>query len=99
MNPVSKFIGNRIKLLRKKNNYSQEQFGDMISLTRASVINIENGRHSTTQEKLYVICSILKCTPSDLYPPIKKVTIEKKLVKRVVIKAKYKFKPVKTNLK
>lgn len=95
MNKISEHIGNEIKRMRKIKGYSQQDFADMISLTRASVINIEKGRHSPTLEKIYIICKILECTPNDLFPEVTKAVIKRKTVSRVIVKEVYKYSPVK----
>lgn len=63
-----KQVGIQIKNRRKALNLTQEEFGFMIDLTRASIINIEAGRCSTTLEGLLNICTVLKCTPNDILP-------------------------------
>jgi DNA-binding XRE family transcriptional regulator len=94
MTPFRKYIGHKIKELRLSKNYKQQDFGDMIALSRTSVMNIESGRHLPTPETLYVICCVFDITPNDLFPPIKKANIKRQKVKRVVVKTSYKYKPI-----
>jgi transcriptional regulator with XRE-family HTH domain len=68
MKTIKQIVGQRIKLLRKKSGLSQEELGFKIDLTRASIINLEAGRCSTTLETFLHICFILKVTPNDILP-------------------------------
>lgn len=72
---LSKQIGSNIKNRRKSVGITQEQFGFMIDLTRASIINIETGRSSTTLEKFLQMCYVLSCHPNDLLPTDFKFTL------------------------
>lgn len=68
MKEVNIIVGKTIKAFREKSGLSQEEFGFKIGLTRASIINLETGRSSTTLETFLNICQILNCTPNDLLP-------------------------------
>lgn len=65
---VKQLVGVKIKEYRKAANLSQEEFAFKIGLTRASIINIETGRQSTTLEHFLNICAIFGCTPNDILP-------------------------------
>lgn len=100
MNPgsklyVKKVIGENIKRERVKIGYSQAQFGNLINLTRASIINIESGRHSPTNETIYIICCILKCTPNDIFPATKKIVLKSKTKIKHIVKKITTYQPVK----
>ena len=45
-----KKIGERIKLLRKENNYTQEQFGDIFGLVKSTVSLYESGKSNPDDE-------------------------------------------------
>lgn len=82
-------IGDKIKEARKKFGYSQQEFAEMLGLTRASVINIESDRHHPTLDRFYIICCILKITPDKMFPPLKNVllqSINKTIVKKTIKK-------------
>lgn len=49
-------INDRIKLLRKNLNLSQEAFGNRIGITRASISNIEKGTRNMSEQTLKSIC-------------------------------------------
>jgi DNA-binding XRE family transcriptional regulator len=87
MDWLNKNIGSRISELRNQAGYTQEELGQMLSLARASVINIEKGRHAPPISTIYTLCCIFKCTPNDLIPPIKEVNIKTKgapIIKKIV---------------
>jgi DNA-binding XRE family transcriptional regulator len=84
-----KYVGGKIKELRKRQGYSQSQFGQMLDLSRVSVLNIEQGRHSPPLFTIYTICSILNCQPADIMPMVKQVNIKAKevtVIKRIIKK-------------
>ena len=89
------FTGKKIKEGRISKGYSQEEFAEMLGLTRVSIINIEAGRHRPQVDRFYIICCILGIEPNDMFPPIK--TVEIKHVNKTIIKKKIKrsFKIVK----
>jgi len=92
---IKKEFSKRVRAKRIEYGYSQLQFAQLLALQRASIINLEKGRHSPTIEGFYKICCVLECTPNDLLPEVKKlrqVTKETVIVKKVIRKD---FKPVK----
>jgi DNA-binding XRE family transcriptional regulator len=95
MNWLRKQFGANIKALRKKAGYNQGEFGQLLDLSRVSVMNIESGRHMPTLEGFYTICCVLGCTYDALLPKPQKVSIKTK--ERTVIKKKIvrELKPVK----
>ncbi|MVT07753.1 helix-turn-helix domain-containing protein [Chitinophaga tropicalis] len=66
-------IGNNISAARKAAGLSQEILGDQLSLSRASIVNIEKGRHRLMIHVLVEIAQALKVDLSTLLPA-KKVT-------------------------
>lgn len=46
----------RIKLIRKRKNLSQEEFGSQIGITRSSVSLLESGRNSPSEQTIMLIC-------------------------------------------
>ena len=54
-----KIVGTRIKAARKKLNLSQEQLSEKVDISRASISNIEIGRHQPPLHILYKIASAL----------------------------------------
>ncbi len=53
-------IGTRIKQLRIKNGYSQQQLGDMLGVTKVSVCGYEIGSRCPNVETLEAIAEVFK---------------------------------------
>lgn len=49
-------IGERISLLRTHLNYSQEEFGEKISVSRFAISNYEAGKRNVTERSIRDIC-------------------------------------------
>lgn len=91
INVINIHIGKQIKELRRKKKISQLHLSAAVKLTRTSLVNIESGKQGLTTMNMFLICSVLKCTPNDLFPPMQNVEIEFKTVveKKWVEKEKY----------
>lgn len=63
-----KIVGERIKSKREKLEITQNQLSENLGISRASVSNIEVGRHQVTLGSLYEISQILKIDISELLP-------------------------------
>jgi transcriptional regulator with XRE-family HTH domain len=50
-------MNNRVKQIRESLNMSQEQFGQMIGLTKSSISNIENKSRNVTEKHIKLICN------------------------------------------
>ena len=61
-------IGNRIKSLRTKRGLSQEELSIHLNLSRASISNIELGRHQIPLVLLYELTIFFKISIYDLIP-------------------------------
>lgn len=59
-------VGNNIQAIRKRRKLTQAQLGDALNLTRASIINIEQGRHACTIEGIIKLVSVLGCRYTDI---------------------------------
>lgn len=71
-----KELGKTIKGLRLKRGLKQQELADHIGLSRASMVNIEKGRHKPQIHILYDLSTVLGCTPTDLLPKRKSITPE-----------------------
>lgn len=48
--------GERVRIIRKENNFTLEQFGARIGMAPSSISDIENGRRSLTNQTFLSIC-------------------------------------------
>ncbi|WP_369607996.1 helix-turn-helix domain-containing protein, partial [Helicobacter trogontum] len=51
-------IGERIKEIRKSNNLTKKEFGDMLSVAEKTIYNYETGKTPVTLEFLYKVSSV-----------------------------------------
>jgi transcriptional regulator with XRE-family HTH domain len=49
-------LNERIKELRKSMDFSQEEFGEKLGLSRSAISNMESGRYSITESLMKLIC-------------------------------------------
>jgi len=63
-----KTVGRKVRQEREKRGLTQEALGSLVSLTRASVTNIENGRQKILLHTLIGLAAALKVSASDLLP-------------------------------
>jgi transcriptional regulator with XRE-family HTH domain len=89
------YIGKKIKELRRKEKLTQSSLGELLGLTRTSIINIEAGKHHLSIEKLYILCSLFKVEYSFILPEIKPVNLESSTLEIVKVKLKKVYKKVK----
>jgi len=66
-------IGNRIKSLRAERSLSQEDLSLQLNLSRASISNIELGRHQIPLFLLYELSIFFKIGIHDLIPSIEEI--------------------------
>lgn len=53
-------IGNKLKLLRVKNNLKQSDLAKILNVSRVQICNIENGRRGLNLEQLNMLCKRFK---------------------------------------
>lgn len=61
-----KNLGKKIKQFRLKLNLTQQDLGDLVGLTRTSIVNIEAGRQKILFHTLYDFAIALKINPKRL---------------------------------
>ncbi|WCT11012.1 helix-turn-helix transcriptional regulator [Mucilaginibacter jinjuensis] len=61
-----KVLGEKIASERKKVGMTQEQLGEILSLSRVSVVNIENGKQKPSIYQLYLIVEKFNVTLDSL---------------------------------
>jgi putative transcriptional regulator len=67
---LNQYIGKRVHELRKGLGLNQDNIASVLNISRASIVNIESGRHGMSIENIIMICRLFNCTPNDLFPPI-----------------------------
>lgn len=65
---VYREIGSAIRRLRHLQQMTQDDLASHVNLSRASIVNIERGRHRTQIHVLYDIANALSCDIHDLLP-------------------------------
>lgn len=92
---IAAYIGAKIKERRELADIKQGELGELLGLSRVSVLNMESGRHRVSVDNLFLLCGIFKCQLNDLFPPIKtvdivfvtkKVKVEKRIRRIKIIK-------------
>lgn len=72
MSKLNQYIGAKVRALREAKGWTQEILGELLEMDRVSVTNMESGRHGLSPIKIFTACTVLHCTPNDLFPPIQK---------------------------
>lgn len=62
-------IGGLIKTRRKHFKLTQEQLASQLSISRASLANIETGRQKILVHQLFSLAAALDMSPADFLPP------------------------------
>ncbi|GGF00298.1 DNA-binding transcriptional regulator, XRE-family HTH domain [Chishuiella changwenlii] len=60
------FISVQIFERRKKLGLTQLELANKLNISRASISNIEKGRHDISLEMLEKLCNLFKCSSTDL---------------------------------
>ena len=55
-----KEFGSRLREVRKQNNEQQKDLADFLQITTPQISDMENGKKTTTLEKLVLICEHYK---------------------------------------
>lgn len=66
-------IGERVQEQREDAPLSQEKLGDLVGLSRSSIVNIEKGRQRPPLHRVWEIAETLEVNPSDLIPSLEEV--------------------------
>jgi transcriptional regulator with XRE-family HTH domain len=67
-------LGQTIRNLRKLAGKKQEELAQEIHLSRASIVNIEKGRHKPQLHVLYDLAIALNCQLTDLIPSFNEIS-------------------------
>lgn len=60
-------LGKRLKNLREKTRFTQEEVAKMLGVQRLVITNIENGSRKITAEELYMFSKIYGLSMEELY--------------------------------
>jgi DNA-binding XRE family transcriptional regulator len=63
---VENVFGRNVLEYRKLFGLSRQELAELLGIGRSMVSQIENGRHTTTIERLLQLCEVFKVTPNDL---------------------------------
>lgn len=63
---LHRWFGGNVRRLRMEKGWSQEELGDKLSLTRASISNIELGRQTVTLETFVTLSRCLRVSLDEL---------------------------------
>lgn len=72
-----KEFGNRLRAIRKKNGYTQEQLADLLLLSVDSISNMENGKTTCMPEHMMKICQIFNVSADYFYFSMDKELLQK----------------------
>ena len=61
-------VGQRIRRIREERRLTQAELAELVSLSRTSITNIEQGRQKLLLHTLYDIAAALTVKPADLLP-------------------------------
>ena len=65
-----KYVGEKIKRLRLKNNMTQDELLEKTGLTRTTLMNLEEGYQKTPIHILYDICEVIGAEPTQVLPTL-----------------------------
>ncbi|HIY57655.1 MAG TPA: XRE family transcriptional regulator [Candidatus Tetragenococcus pullicola] len=68
---LSKYVGNKIKELRERNNYTQDYLAELLNTTRQSVSRYENGDRKANQDVLFDLAEIFNVSINTFFPDSK----------------------------
>ena len=72
-----KEFGNRLRAVRKKNGYTQEQLADLLLFSVDSISNMENGKTTCMPEHMMKICQIFNVSADYFYFSMDKELLQK----------------------
>jgi len=67
-------LGDAIRQLRKSAKKTQDDLAKEIGVSRASIVNIEKGRHRPQLHLLYDLATSLGCEITDFLPAVNEMT-------------------------
>ena len=64
---IKQLLGSKIRDIRKKKNFSQEYFSELVEMNPRQIVRIENGESFPTVENLEKIAKALDTTIQELF--------------------------------
>ena len=61
------FLKNNIKLLRKEHNITQEELANAVSVTRQTIISLENGKYNASLQLAHKVARYFGTTIEDVF--------------------------------
>lgn len=58
---------NRLSILRAEHQLSQKELGDLLKVSRQTIISIEKGKYNPSLELAYKIARIFNCLIEDIF--------------------------------
>jgi transcriptional regulator with XRE-family HTH domain len=62
-------VTEKLRLLRRKMEYSQEYMAFMLNISQNAYSRLENGKTPLTVNRLFEICTLLRISPGELLEP------------------------------
>lgn len=69
MKDLSKFIGDKIKIYRKRKGMTQTELGEKIGVGKSTIANYESGYRTPQQDALFKLADVLEVSINLLFPP------------------------------
>lgn len=66
---VNREFGARLRRIRQDAELTQEDLAELASISRTSVVNVEQGRQGVSVHRLYRLAQALNVAPAELLPP------------------------------
>lgn len=71
MKDVDKYIGIKMRSIRKKHLLTLAQVAPKLKCSHVYVHKMEKGEGAVTSNTVYLFCRVFNVTPNDLFPKIK----------------------------
>ena len=81
---IKLLTGLRIKNIRERLKYTQEQMSELIQIDISALSKIENGKNFPSYETLYKFFGILKINPTELFDFEDFQTLEEDLTDKII---------------
>ena len=67
---IPKYVGDRIKYYRTKNNLTQQEVGEYLGTTSQTISRYESGVLEANQDVLFNLANYFKISINDFFPPL-----------------------------